>query len=88
MSKGVDAIGEATNMKLVIAKASVSILMLPGVRTFLYMCVHTHTHTHTHMYMYMHICLSLFLLSSYIHFNWSLCYLPTGSGHHRTRFLD
>ena len=52
MSKGVDAIGEATNMKLVITKASVNILMLPGVHTFLYMCVHTHTHTHTHVYVY------------------------------------
>ena len=58
MSKGVDAIGEAINMKLVIAKASVSILMLPGVRTFLYMCVHTHTHTHTHTYVYVYAYMS------------------------------
>ena len=61
VSKGVDVVGEATNIKLVIVKASVSILMLQGVRTFLYMCVY--------IYMYIHIRLSPFFFSSYIHFN-------------------
>ena len=54
VSKGVDVVREAINIKLVIVKASVSILMLQGVRTFLYMCVY--------IYMYIHIRLSPFFL--------------------------
>ena len=54
VSKGVDVVREAINIKLVTVKASVSILMLQGVRTFLYMCVY--------IYMYIHIRLSPFFL--------------------------
>ena len=85
MSKGVNAVDEATNMKSVIAKASVSILMLPRVCTFLYMFMYIYIYIYICMYvckyMYMHIRFSLFLLSSYIYFDWSLCHLPTGLGY-------